>query len=305
MASCGSAARVAARVGQGARSARRGRPLGPEAVLGLLEASVLYREGALLALSKPTDLPVLGHPGELSLTALLPALRRRLGLPAELHVVKAPARECSGLVLLSTSHRVTEQLQHSFTAARRRGQFPVTYSAVTVGVPAEAEGEIRVGLCWQQKGDTAVVVAVPPPGHRSVTRREVKSTLTHYRLLGAAGGCALLQLQPRTAFPEQLQVHLTLLLCPALGDHKYASRVGTVLGEPFLLPPQEAPTSRTQVLDAELMSRLQLSPHHRLPLHLHLQQLVLPHTVLSAPHPPHFLCTLRLLGLPSPPLPPH
>lgn len=91
-----------------------------------------------------------GHRGELSLTALLPALRRRLGLPAELHVVKAPARywdgsgiwngevpgglidtvsnrECSGLVLLSTCHRVTEQLQHSFTAARRRGQFPATY----------------------------------------------------------------------------------------------------------------------------------------------------------------------------------
>lgn len=123
-------------------------------------------------------------------------------------------------------------------------------------------------------------------------------------------------------------MHLTLLLCPALGDHKYASRVGTVLGQPFLLPPQETPTPRTQVssamegnccpmlcfpkknyppqvLDAELMSRLQLSPHHRLPLHLHLQQLVLPHTVLSAPPPPHFLCTLRLLGLPSPPLPPH
>ncbi|OXB78682.1 UNVERIFIED_CONTAM: hypothetical protein H355_002647, partial [Colinus virginianus] len=105
-------------------------------------------------------------------------------------------------------------------------------------------------------------------------------------------------------FPEQLQVHLTLLLCPALGDHQHASRVGTVLGEPFLLPPQETPTPHTQVLDAELMSRLQLSPHHRLPLHLHLQQLVLPHTVLCAPPPPHFLRTLRLLGLPPPPLPP-
>ncbi|XP_040538329.1 mitochondrial mRNA pseudouridine synthase RPUSD3 [Gallus gallus] len=305
MAGCGGAARVAARVGRGARTAGKGRPLGPEAVLGLLEASVVHREGALLALSKPADLPVLGRPGELSLTALLPALRRRLGLPAELHVVKAPARECSGLVLLSACPRVTEQLQRSFTAARRRAQFPATYSAVTVGIPAEAEGEISVGLCWQQKGDAAAVVAVPSPGRRSVARGEVKCTLTRYRLLGAAGGCALLQLQPRTAFPEQLQVHLTLLLCPALGDHRHASRVGTVLGEPFLLPPQETPTPRTQVLDAELMSRLQLSPHHRLPLHLHLQQLVLPHTVLSAPPPPHFLRTLRLLGLPSPPLPPH
>lgn len=48
------------------------------------------------------------------------------------------------------------------------------------------------------------------------------------------------------AFPEQLQVHLTLLLCPALGDHKHSSRVGRVLGVPFCLPLETAPT-RTQV----------------------------------------------------------
>ncbi|NXE30723.1 RUSD3 synthase, partial [Ardeotis kori] len=259
--------------------------------------------GALLALSKPPGLPVLGRPGELSLSLLLPALRRRLGLPAELHVVKAPARygwgvpgggqgvppppvglkratsrrECSGLVLLSGCHRATEQLQRFFTDARRRGQYPVTYRAVTVGVPTEAEGEIRVGLRWQQQGDTATVVPVPAPGRRSLARKEVKNTLTRYRVLGAAGGCALLQLQPRTAFPEQLPVHLTLLLCPALGDHEHSSRVGRVLGVPFLLPPEDAPT-RTQVLDEELMQRLGLSPQQlrRLPLHLHLHRLALP-----------------------------
>ncbi|NXT28342.1 RUSD3 synthase, partial [Syrrhaptes paradoxus] len=218
-----------------------------------------------------------GHPGELSLTALLPALRRRLALPAELHVVKAPSRECSGLVLLSSCHRATDQLQRFFADARRRGQFPATYCAVTVGVPAEAEGEIRVGLRQQQQGDTTVVVPVPVPGRRSIARGEVKPTLTRYRVLGAAGGCALLQLQPRTAFPEQLPVHLTLLLCPALGDHRHSSRVGRVLGVPFLLPP-EAATPRTQVLDEELQERLGLSPGQlcHLPLHLHLQRLALP-----------------------------
>ncbi|NXN73570.1 RUSD3 synthase, partial [Himantopus himantopus] len=258
--------------------------------------------GALLALNKPPGLPVLGRPGELSLAALLPALRRRLGLTAELHVVKAPARNCSGLVLLSSCHRTTEQIQRFFTDAYRRGQYPATYRAVTVGVPAEAEGEIRTGLCWQRQGDTAVVrrcrggwrrrgcpgegvlravllqvVPVPAPGRHSLARKEVKRTLTRYRVLGVAGGFALLQLQPRTAFPEQLPVHLTLLLCPALGDHEHSSRVGRVLGVPFLLSPEAAPT-RTQVLDEELLSRLGLSPQQlrRLPLHLHLQQLVLP-----------------------------
>ncbi|XP_065701736.1 mitochondrial mRNA pseudouridine synthase RPUSD3 isoform X6 [Patagioenas fasciata] len=165
-----------------------------------------------------------------------------------------------------------------------------------------------------------LVVPVLYPGRHSLARKEVKSTLTRYRVLGAAGGCALLQLQPRTAFPEQLPVHLTLLLCPALGDHEHSSRVGRVLGVPFLLPPEAAPT-RTQVLDEELLSRLGLSPQQlrRLPLHLHLQQLMLPRGgLLCAPLPPHFLRTLRLLGLPehlvpagtpppqpAPPLPPH
>ncbi|XP_054036193.1 mitochondrial mRNA pseudouridine synthase RPUSD3 isoform X1 [Dryobates pubescens] len=283
------------------RSSRRwGRPLSSEEVLRLLEASVVHREGALLALNKPPGLPILGRPGELSLSVLLPSLRRRLGLTAELHLVKAPTRECSGLILLSSCHRATEQLQQFFTDARRRGQYPATYHAVTVGVPAEAEGEIRTGLRWQQQGDAATVVPVPVPGPRSLARKEVKSTLTRYRVLGAAGGCALLQLQPKTAFPEQLLVHLTLLLCPALGDHQYSSRVGRVLGVPFLLPPEATPT-RTQVLDEELLGRLGLSPQqlHHLPVHLHLQQLVLPQGPLCAPPPPHFLHTLQCLGLPG------
>ncbi|NXX44770.1 RUSD3 synthase, partial [Tricholaema leucomelas] len=263
--------------------------------------------GALLALNKPPGLPILGEwlSGELSLSMLLPSLRRRLGLASELHVVKAPARECSGLILLSSCHRTTEKLQQFFTDARRRGQYPVTYHAVTVGVPAEAEGEIRTGLRWQQQGDAATVVPVPVPvpGSRSLAKKEVKSTLTRYRVLGATSGCALLQLQPKTgeyppkylpvfypslarshcpthfslAFPEQLLVHLTLLFCPALGDHQYSSRVGRVLGVPFLLPP-EATHTRTQVLDEELLGRLGLSPWQlrHLPVHLHLQQLMLP-----------------------------
>ncbi|NXR12390.1 RUSD3 synthase, partial [Semnornis frantzii] len=260
--------------------------------------------GALLALNKPPGLPILGEwiSGDLSLSVLLPSLKRRLGLNAELHVVKAPTRECSGLILLSSCHRTTEQLQRFFTDARRRGQYPVTYHAVTVGVPAEAEGEIHTGLHWQQQGDTVTVVPVSVPGPRSLAKKEVKSTLTRYQVLGAASGCALLQLQPKTgecppkylpifcpsaqsqcpthfslAFPGQLLVHLTLLLCPALGDHQYSSRVGRVLGVPFLLPP-EATGTRTQVLDEELLGRLGLSPWQlrHLPVHLHLQQLVLP-----------------------------
>ncbi|XP_068763166.1 mitochondrial mRNA pseudouridine synthase RPUSD3 [Struthio camelus] len=303
MAGGGSAARVLARAAGRGRGGVGGPP-GPEETLALLEAAVVHREGALLALSKPPGLPVCGGGGELSLAALLPALSRRLGLPAELHVVKAPDRESSGLVLLSGCRRATEQLQRFFARARRGGHYPATYCAVTVGVPAEPEGEVRAALRWL--GGAALPVAAP--SRRSLASKEVKTTLTRYRVLGASAGCALLQLQPKTAFPGQLPAHLTLLLCPALGDRRGSARLGRVLGQPFLLPPAAAgppaplpaAEARAPLPDEELARRLGPGRYRRLPLHLHLQRLALPAAVLTAPPPPFFLRTLRLLGLPGP-----
>ncbi|NWY08507.1 RUSD3 synthase, partial [Nothoprocta ornata] len=206
---------------------------------------------------------------------------------------------------------------------------PRARSAVTVGVPAEPQGEVCTGLRREQRGATVAVVPVTAPSRRSLARKEVKRTVTRYRVLGAAGGCALLQLQPRTggsgpagtggdqgtgsaltppagpaAFPGQLLAHLTLLLCPALGDHEHSVPVGRVLGQPFLLPAEAArPPEQVgsehgvtvtlrvaltapgltllppQVLDEELERRLRLEPgprRRRLPLHVHLEQLALP-----------------------------
>ncbi|XP_048712559.1 mitochondrial mRNA pseudouridine synthase RPUSD3 isoform X3 [Caretta caretta] len=250
--------------GRGSIVGQAGGPWSRQEALGLLEAAVVYREGPLVAISKPPGLAVTGSPGQLSVISLLPDLSQRLSLPHELHVVKAAG------------------------------------NAVTAGVPAAVEGEIHTGLKLEQVGDLQLVVPVAGPSRRSVERKEVKQTLTHYRVLGTAPGCSLVQLQPMTAFPSQLLVHLTLLLCPALGDHVYSARVGRVLGEPFLLPAGSA-VPHTQVLGEQLLRRLRLTQEllHRLPLHLHLYQLLLPTASLTAPPPPFFLQTLRLLGLPG------
>lgn len=47
-----------------------------------------------------------------------------------------------------------------------------------------------------------------------------------------------------SVFPRLLQVHMALQLCPILGDHTYAARVGTVLGQRFLWP---AETTKPQI----------------------------------------------------------
>ncbi|KAF7249953.1 Mitochondrial mRNA pseudouridine synthase RPUSD3 [Varanus komodoensis] len=247
-------------------------PLGREELLKLLAASVVHRDDALVAFSKPPGLPVSGKPGELTFLSLLPDLSQKLGLPQDLQVIKAAV------------------------------------NAVTTRIPAALEGEVRTGLKLMPVEDFDLVVPVASPSQRSLERREVKNTRTLYKVLDSCDGCALLQLQPLSAFTGQLLVHLTLILSPVLGDHVYSSRVGTVLGEPFLLP-AETTLPRTQILEESLLKKLHVQQQqvHRLPLHLHLHQLLLPTaasssttTVLTAPLPPYFLQTLSLLGLALP-----
>ncbi|XP_054833247.1 mitochondrial mRNA pseudouridine synthase RPUSD3 isoform X2 [Eublepharis macularius] len=280
--------------------------LGRQDLVKLLEASVVHRDGVLVAITKPPGLPVIGKPGDVTLVSLLPDLSQKLGFSQDVQVIKAPGKESSGLVLLSDCPSTVQHFQEFYVRCRKRRHPAATYCAVTTRLPADSEGEIYTGLKLIYREDSELVVPVASPSRGSLQRKEVKNTLTRYKVLDSQDNCALVQLQPLTAFPYQLLVHLTLILSPVLGDHVYSSRVGTVLGEPFLLPAESTPP-RTQVLDEALLRRLHLQqPHvHRLPLHLHLHQLLLPaasssSSVLTAPLPPYFLQTLCLLGLSLP-----
>ncbi|XP_062979521.1 mitochondrial mRNA pseudouridine synthase RPUSD3 isoform X2 [Elgaria multicarinata webbii] len=284
------------------------RPLGRENLLRLLAASVVHRDDGLVALSKPPGLPVTGKPEDLTLLSLLPDLSQNLGLPQDLQVIKAAQKESSGLVLLSGCPSTFQRLRDFYIKNQRAKRPTASYCAVTTRIPAALEGEIRTGLKLMQIEDFDLVVPMASPSRNSIERREVKNTLTLYKVLDSCNGCALLRLQPLSAFPSQLPVHLTLILSPVLGDHVYSSRVGTVLGEPFLLP-AETTLPRIQVLEDPLLRKLHLQQQlvHRVPLHLHLHQLLLPATgsstsrpVLTAPPPAFFLQTLSLLGLDLP-----
>eukprot|EP00062_Callorhinchus_milii_P024729 gi/632984949/ref/XP_007909406.1/ PREDICTED: RNA pseudouridylate synthase domain-containing protein 3 [Callorhinchus milii] len=275
-----------------------------QAVVDLLAASVVYQEGSLVGFNKPPNLAITGK-DDLCLTSLLSAVQRRLSLAQELHIVKASSKEHSGLVLLSTCHQTTQSIENAY--ARRDGKKTAltSYCAVTVGIPEPAMGEISVALTQQSLGEQTMVVPVLNPSAGNFERKKVKKAVTRYRVLDAANGCALVQLQPLTTFQNLLQVHLTLKLCTVLGDHVYSSRVGRVLGLPVLFSVDLA-VPRTQVLDEALLQKLHLRREqmHRMPLHLHLHRFSIPacgrkssETVITAPLPAFFIRTLQLLGL--------
>ncbi|KAF0870521.1 RUSD3 protein, partial [Crocuta crocuta] len=272
--------------------------LGRKELVDVLRAAVVDQKGPLVTLNKPLGLPVTGKPGELTLVSVLPELSQSLGLrDQELQVT-------SGLVLLSSCPQTASRLQKFFIHSRRAQRPTATYCAVTDGIPATSEGKIQAALKLEHMDGVDLVIPVKSPSRKDF-QEGVKRTLSHFRVLAMGSGCALVQLQPLTAFPSQLQVHMLLQLCPVLGDHAYSARVGTVLGQRFLLPAESTKPQR-QVLDEALLRRLCLTPSQaaHLPLHLHLHCLHLPGVrpreapmKLLAPLPPYFSRTLQCLGL--------
>ncbi|XP_034367085.1 mitochondrial mRNA pseudouridine synthase RPUSD3 isoform X1 [Arvicanthis niloticus] len=279
--------------------------LGLEELAHVLRAAVVDQKGPLVTLNKPQGLPVTGKPGELTLLSVLPQLSQALGIEhQELQVVRASGKEASGLVLLSSCPQTTSRLQKFFTHSRRAQRPTATYCAITDGIPEPSEGTVHMALKLERMDGIDLAVPVTSPSRKDI-QEGVKRTLSRFHVMATGCGCALVQLQPLTVFPRQLQVHMVLQLCPILGDHTYAARVGTVLGQRFLWPAETTKPQR-QVLDEALLRHLQLSPSQvaQMPLHLHLHRLLLPGTgpkdppsELLAPLPAYFSRTLQCLQL--------
>ncbi|XP_013364566.1 PREDICTED: RNA pseudouridylate synthase domain-containing protein 3 isoform X4 [Chinchilla lanigera] len=127
-----------------------------EALLLELRAAVVEHRGPLVTLNKPQGLPVTGKPGELTLLSVLPDLSQSLGCPS-LQVIRAPGKETSGLVLLSTCPQTASRLQKFFIRSRRAHRPTATYWAVTNGIPDASEGQILAALTLQHIGGVSVV----------------------------------------------------------------------------------------------------------------------------------------------------
>uniref|UniRef100_A0A667GSG6 RNA pseudouridine synthase D3 n=1 Tax=Lynx canadensis TaxID=61383 RepID=A0A667GSG6_LYNCA len=285
-------------------SSKRSRPLGGQPFPGLLQLENLSRE-ELVDVLRAAVVDQKGKPGELTLFSVLPELSQSLGLgDQELQVVQASGKETSGLVLLSSCPQTASRLQKFFIYSRRAQRPTATYCAVTDGIPATSEGKIQAALKLEHVDGVDLVIPVKSPSRKDF-QEGVKRTLSHFHVVAMGSGCALVQLQPLTVFPSQLQVHMVLQLCPVLGDHTYSARVGTVLGQRFLLPADSTKPQR-QVPDEALLRHLCLTPSQaaQLPLHLHLHCLHLPGMrpgeapmKLLAPLPSYFFRTLQCLGL--------
>ncbi len=173
-----------------------------------LLSRLLYRDALMLVIDKPAGLPV--HPGPKggeTLTRHLDALR--FGLPRRPETAHRLDRDTSGCLVLGRHPKALARLGDLF----KRGAVDKAYWAVVEGGPEGVEGEIALRLA-PKSPDRGWWMKVDPAGQEALTR---------WRVLGRAGGLALLELNPVTGRTHQLRVHCAASGWPILGDPIYGT----------------------------------------------------------------------------------
>jgi 23S rRNA pseudouridine1911/1915/1917 synthase len=185
-------------------------PAGPDPAADPLRQAgirIVHEDADLIVMDKPAGLLSVAAGGEkvetafARLNAWLAA--RRAGRPFVVHRLD---RDTSGLLLFARGPGVRDRLQAGWDRVTK------TYLAAADGEPRPAEGTVRNFLT---EGKDLRVRA------SDARRPGSKAAVTHYRVVAARGGRALVEVKLDTGRKHQIRVHLAGLGCPVVGDPAY------------------------------------------------------------------------------------
>lgn len=197
-------------------------PLAPGQVVRILPAPapgmtslpfpILYEDERLIAVNKPAGLLSVGNERERVKTAyrMVSDYVKTQDISNRIFVLHRLDRETSGVLLFARDAETQKAFQeHWNELVERRG-----YYAVVEGVPKPAEDTLVSHLI-----ETAThLVFSGQPGLNS--RRAV----THYRVMEAGGGYALLDVAIDTGRKNQIRVQMQDIGHPVAGDKQYGAK---------------------------------------------------------------------------------
>ena len=180
----------------------------PEAPLAV---EVLHGDDDLVAVAKPSGLPVLPGGGYLEHTLLAVVRRHYPDRPAPVHRL---GRATSGVVLFARSIAARRGLSEQLGTGRLRKR----YLALVTGtdLPDAFEVSTPIGP-----------VPYPPLGEVHAATATGRASLSRVRVLerrsqGAAAPCSLVEVEIPTGRPHQIRIHLAAAGHPLVGDRLYA-----------------------------------------------------------------------------------
>ena len=180
----------------------------PAALLARLEASIVFEDGRLLALNKPSGLASHGGSG-ISFGAIesLRALRPNQSL----ELVHRLDRDTSGLLIVAKKRSALTELQALMREDAGTGLTKRYLALLTGRLPdgvLTVDAPLHIGL--RQGGERHV--QVHPQG---------KPSISHFRVLERRGGHSYCEVRIETGRTHQIRVHARHIGHPVAGDDKY------------------------------------------------------------------------------------
>ena len=180
--------------------------------------AILYEDEDLLLLDKPAGIAI--HPAALTEETVTVAGAVAHYLQSDsFHAVNRLDRGTTGVMAVAKTGFVHAQCM----TLLHTDAFQRDYRAVCDGVPPHPAGDIDLPI--GREGDSLLKRCPDPAG---------QAAHTHYEVLDAANGRALLRLTPTTGRTHQLRVHMAAIGCPLTGDWLYGTEDRALIARPAL-----------------------------------------------------------------------
>ena len=174
---------------------------------------ILFEDGEALVIDKPAGLPIeQPRRGGPSLEDHVEQLK--MGFQRPPVPVHRLDTDTSGCLLLARNPKALKRFNKAFEERLPQK----TYLGLLSGMPAETEGTIELSL---------TKISSAEKGWRMIPAKKGKPSLTHWRLVRAIAGGALVEFKPETGRTHQIRVHAASGLgFPLLGDPIYGNGKG-------------------------------------------------------------------------------
>jgi 23S rRNA pseudouridine955/2504/2580 synthase len=186
----------------------------PKGLQAELEQRVVFDEGGLLIIDKPSVLAV--HGGSGLIFGLIECLRQMVPDSRYLELVHRLDRDTSGLIMIARKASVLRDLH----AQLREDRVDKRYLALAAGAWPRSRRLVEAPLEKNtlRSGERMVRVS-----------REGKAAATEFRQVERFQGATLMEAKPITGRTHQIRVHAQYAGHPLLGDDKYSDARGEQL----------------------------------------------------------------------------